>query len=423
MDFIDPRSNSEPPAKVSREPAAQGEELRELVHLCWTGRIYEVEQWIRDGRPIHALTYRRLKKPPVITPLRTAVRRRHRDLVLLLLCNGYRLDLEPEHWNSLLDEALDNGDFDIVDLLLKWGIDPTRVRPESVFESYKTELIDRFWQAGVDYTADSSFVEYLARTVNKPLYGWLRRNRSDQRLQDALDMALLHAVEKDKELPVNLLLWAGADPHRRVPGVWAFGDDSPWDGEGLSSSAEAAIVWGRHHMFELLRVKEMPDLQSQYARADDSQTLKELVALQAPAGWSEIILAFVQKLCWRHRTSSSWDTQDALKFVTSKGGRLTAIPSDNLRYFRRQLLEARAEDFLWLMKWLKKERYCEPAICAELMRTKGVRQKAEAVMAGERYLSPSQKMSRANERRRRMAARKHGTDPSARVQDSGARAE
>ena len=45
------------------------------------------------------------------------------------------------------------------------------------------------------------FPAYLAHTVNKPLYGWLRRNRSDQRLQDALDMALLEAITEDREVP------------------------------------------------------------------------------------------------------------------------------------------------------------------------------------------------------------------------------
>ena len=58
-----------------------------------------------------------------------------------------------------------------------------------MIDTYRTDLIDRFWKAGFDYTADPEFASYLAHTVNKPLYGWLRRNRSDQRLQDALDVA------------------------------------------------------------------------------------------------------------------------------------------------------------------------------------------------------------------------------------------
>ena len=189
-EFVDPRSNPEPPARVSREPAAHGEELRDLVQLCGAGRVYDVERWIQAGRPIQAITYKRPGKASILSPLRTAIRKKHGDLVLLLLCNGYRLDLEAKDWNSVLDEALNIRAFDIVDLLLQWGADPTRVQTCNVIDTYKTDLIDRFWRAGVDYTADAEFVQSLAHTANKPLYGWLRRNRSDQRLQDALDVAL-----------------------------------------------------------------------------------------------------------------------------------------------------------------------------------------------------------------------------------------
>jgi hypothetical protein len=74
---------------------------------------------------------------------------------------------------------------------------------------------------------------------------------------------------------------------------------------------------------------------------------------------------------------------------------------------RRELLGLReADDFLWLLRWLKKEKQCDPAIYEELTRTAAVRKKIEALNAGDRYLTPSQKMSRANERRRRAAERK-----------------
>src|SRR5262245_11536053 len=97
-EFVDPRSNPEPPPRGSRTPAAHGDELRELVTLCRRGRVYEVERWIQSGRPIQAVTYKRPKKPSLVSPLRTAIRMKHRDVVLLLLCNGYRLDLEYDDW-------------------------------------------------------------------------------------------------------------------------------------------------------------------------------------------------------------------------------------------------------------------------------------------------------------------------------------
>src|SRR3989442_8509554 len=127
-EFVDPRWNPEPPARVSREPAAHGDELRELIQLCLAGRVYDVERWIQGGQPIQALTYKRPRKASVVSPLRTAIRKKHRDLVLLLLCNGYRLALEANDGNSVLDEALTIRAFDILDLLLKWGADATAAR-------------------------------------------------------------------------------------------------------------------------------------------------------------------------------------------------------------------------------------------------------------------------------------------------------
>ena len=60
-----------------------------------------------------------------MSPLRAAIRKKHRDLVLLLLCNGYRLDLERDDRNSVLDEALKVRDYEMLDRLLQWGADPT----------------------------------------------------------------------------------------------------------------------------------------------------------------------------------------------------------------------------------------------------------------------------------------------------------
>ena len=67
----------------------------------------------------------------------------------------------------MLDEALSFRAFDILDLLVKWGADPTAVEACSVVDTYKSDLIDRFWRAGADYTKDPQFVLYLAHTVNK----------------------------------------------------------------------------------------------------------------------------------------------------------------------------------------------------------------------------------------------------------------
>jgi len=63
----------------------------------------------------------------------------------------------------------------------------------------------------------------------------------------------------DEELPVNLLLWAGADAHRRVPAARALGRPGAWDPDSVSSSAETVITFGRHQFLDLMRIETMPD--------------------------------------------------------------------------------------------------------------------------------------------------------------------
>src|SRR3989441_6703173 len=205
----------------------------------------------------------------------------------------------------------------------------------------------------------------------------------------------------DEELPVHLLVWAGADPHRRVPTARELGRPGAWDPDSASSSAETAIAFGRHHLCDVLRIEAMPDWEPQAAHAHASGTLKKLVALRPPADWSPVILAFIRQLCPPWEPRSSWDARDALEFIGSCGGRLTTVPSDEMRYLRRGLLDLRnADDFLWLLRWLKNAKHCALAIDEELTRTTSMRKKIEALNAGARYLTPHQKMSRAAERRR-----------------------
>jgi hypothetical protein len=403
-EFVDPRSNPRPPAHVSREPAAHGEDIRDLIRLCSTGRVYDVEHWIQGGRPIQALNYKRPRKAAVLSPLRTAIRKKHRDLVLLLMCNGYRLDLEGNERNSVLDEALTLRAFDIVDLLLEWGADPSMVSTYNVIDTYRTELIDTFWKAGVAYSTDPEFVLYLAHTVNKPLYGWLRRNRSDQRLQDALDVALLEAVTEDEELPVRLLLWAGANPHRKVPMARELGRPEAWDEYAVFSGATAAITFGRHRLFDLLRIETMPDLDAQFSWAHDSWTLKKLVAIRPPSSWSETILAFIGRLWRPFGLDSSWDVRDALGFIASREGKLNTVSPDQITFLRHVLLKVRETDtFLWLLRWLKNQRHCLPAIYEEVCRTASMREKIKALEVGARYLCPSQKTAHSKRHRGRTA--------------------
>ena len=91
---------------------------------------------------------------------------------------------------------------------------------------------------------------------------------------------------------------------------------------------------------------------------------------------------------------------------------MTTVLADELRFLRRGLLDlSNADDFLWLIRWLKNEKHCEPAVYAEVTRTTSMRKKIEALNAGARYVTPHQKMSHAAELRRRARERPRKVAP------------
>jgi len=107
-----------------------------------------------------------------------------------------------------------------------------------------------------------------------------------------------------------------------------------------------------------------------------------------------------------------WEVRDALDFIGSSGGRLVTVSPEQISFLRHVLLKVEdADTALWLLRWLKNEKHCEPAVYHEVTRTVSMRRRLEALNAGVRYLSPSQKRARANGRRGRTAERKGSVTP------------
>ena len=102
-----------------------------------------------------------------------------------LLCNGYRSELEPE---SPLDAALESRRTDLVYLPLDWGVDPHGADPGRILDTYRREVFERFWEAGVDLTARGAMADAFANsTRNLPLYGFAKNYRvRDLQIERAL---------------------------------------------------------------------------------------------------------------------------------------------------------------------------------------------------------------------------------------------
>jgi len=375
--WVDPRSNPKPPAvgcpaRVAENP----DEISELLELCRKGRIYAVERWIAAGRPIQVRygDIGQWRHPK--TALVVAVESGQYDLALLLLCNGYRPDLEPQ---SVLNLALERRAWDFLELLLAWGADPKRVDPNAVLDTYQTALMERFWDLGVDYTGDSCLASYLASsTRNRPAYGWAKRHQGDPRVAYALALALGDAVLENKEKAVSLLLWAGADPHRRVPSLrWGSGvEDDPDDDR--ESAIEVAVHLGHGHLLRKLRPDPaLDDFDELYPWASDPDAVDYLAIRRPPADWSRAIAHNISRMGWSWSYEGCAQGRRYLERVfDGYGGRLSSLGHRECQDLRRELLKCSSDwDLTWLLRTLAKPERCAPAIYAELTRTSAIKEK------------------------------------------------
>lgn len=371
--WVDPRSDPKPGAtRVAPRVAEDASTISELVRLCASGRLYAVERWIREGKPLQVT--RPLIRPHerFTTPLVVALQSNQYDLALLLLCNGYRMDLEPR---SPLDLALRRRAWAFVDLLLAWGADPTLADPDAVLDTYQLLSMEQFWDLGLDLTRDRSLAYCLSEsTRNKPAYGWAKRHHEDPRVADSLALALGEAVREDREKAVALLVWAGADPHHRVPDLRYSWDDDP-DAD-RSSAIELAVMFGHGRFLKYLSPDpDLDDFEELWELVRDPDTLDRLFDLRPPRDWSKAITRNISRLGWWY--GDRGDSRACLERIFEHHwGRLSKLEPRECQDLRRNLLKMESgSSFDWLLQKLAKPRHCDERIFAELVRTPAIRER------------------------------------------------
>jgi len=199
-----------------RALAKTSEDIRALHQICREGRLYEVERWIADGKPIQVAPQAIPKNTRPKTALQIALETGQHSLAVLLLSRGYRVELERY---SPLDTVLQARRWDLFDLLLEWGADLRSADVYTVLNTYNVTLYERFRAAGYDLTEGHEMAAILGHgTSNRPLLGFMKRYRAeDPKIQHELDIALGYHVRAGNEKGINLCLWAGADAHAPAP--------------------------------------------------------------------------------------------------------------------------------------------------------------------------------------------------------------
>lgn len=391
-EFVDPRTNPTPLASGSVSLVADSpDQVEDLHRLCREGRIYDVEAWIRAGRPLQLAREARPRGRQFPTALEIAIETGQQGLVLLLLCNGYRLDLEP---SSPFNLALKSRRWDLVDLLWAWGADPVRVSPRTVFETYNTALFERFYTAGVDFMAHHALADTLANhTSNKPLFGFAKRHRdTDPRFQGELNIALGEHVEEENLKGVHLCLWAGADPHAPAPDLYGTDAEEPSAIEGRDgetdrfigwSAVERAVIQGSRDILRLLKPDPAhDDFEDLYTWAKDSWTVEALAAIAPPPHNIGGIIQHHSRYLdagWPFDSSHASAAIGVLEALFKAGGRWIEGTPYEISSIRRDLLKARDGDFVTVFKLFMQDEHCAPGLLQALARPPSIRHRLAAV--------------------------------------------
>ena len=373
-DFVDPRTCPAPSESGHGPFTADHAAVADLARLCRTGRVFAVEEWIKSGKPLYA-TSASTRGRKYESALKIAVDSNQYDLALLLLCNGFPVDPPGE---QLLASALKKKRAAFVELLITWGADPLRVDASDVLDSYDSALFDRFFlEFGVDFTKGHALAfELVLNSSNRPAYGWAKRHKDDPRVARELAMALGDAVDEDRERAVALLLWAGADPHARVPNLRWFREGQEDDPESDESAVAIAIRSGKGKF--LVRLKpheEIDDLELLWRSVHDVETLDTLAEIATPADWSRPIMGALHRLSWAFRGAS--DVRRCLeRMFTTYGAKLLRTEGKELVELRRYLLRVTNDsEVRAVLRYLSKPEHCDPVIYAELMRTPSMQRK------------------------------------------------
>lgn len=372
----DPMSNPLSPA-----------EAKELNRLCETGRLYEVEAWMRAGRSLAVPT--EVRK----TPLGVAISTGFPSLVELLL----RHEESQQVKNDALRLALQRSRLAFVELAVTHGADVASVPFLDVLLTGDRALVAFFLERSADPVDDYPFARAFRELRPKTTLGSYldcRRSRSDlaAHLQEQADMALRQFCQEGHLKWVSLLMWAGANPRSRGP---ALDDvDHVDNAEWHTTALHEACASGNVEILKRLKPARADDLSGMLERAAFSahqDVMAYLLDLGANPndksdGGSTALEASIRYLGWedfdrvRYHYGANYQTpaykvsrgRDAIRLLVQRGAIWTPDPS-TLNDTRRILYRIEPEVTVELISHLLKHEEGEKDV-RELLRVTRMRQ-------------------------------------------------
>lgn len=369
-------------------------EVEPLMALCATGKVYEIEAWIVEGRPIQFPKTQELKSRRwTSTPMGIAIKYHGHSLAALLLANGYDPNGDFQDNLALAVEARDAG---LVKLLLNHGTDPNRMNFCDVLLACEREAMDAFVAHGVDPCQGDALARAL-HTKRRPILGFVKQYREQfPAMQSQIDHALhLHAADGDPA-GVALMLWLGANPHAETPAV--LGKDRRR--HYYATNAFETALWSQKpEIAEIMLKQELAQEHRDKAlRAMVSRGRLELVRKLLKEGanpnvifqeeGTPVLAVAIHPLVWVYASGAAEEQAKQFEVLECvlKAEAKWEPGERQLKSFRRELTEARSEVMIRVLRMVDHYQGMSHAILTELTRTPAMRKVLKGFSKPQKHL-------------------------------------
>lgn len=237
---------------MPREITKLPDELRELLELVSQGKLFGLQDWIANARPLQFDEVLGSRRYLLEEAIRTGF---HSIVEVLLRAGGW----SPEDLAHSLDFARDRSRYDISELLEKFGARGKELDFLTACEKLDLATAERLLRAGFDPNKENDFARVLTEVKAKPLIGFYKNHRAEfPVLDDQAAIALRIAVGNNQVRAAALLVWAGADPFRTAPdNLDEFFPHDP-DQHSWGTAAEDAVWRGESQMLKVLHLNPTP---------------------------------------------------------------------------------------------------------------------------------------------------------------------
>jgi hypothetical protein len=370
-------------------------DLEHLMALCNAGRVFEVQDWVRQGNPVRA-------RPDSAhtrrgwSPLHLAMERGFHSLVQVLLEGGAPT---TEGYYVALDHAVELRRTDLAALLLQHGADIRDVSMRYVLETWQAEMVELVLSHGASLVHDKPIAWALIHKV-RPALGLLKRLAPAQpELMQQANLALRHHAREGNAKWVALMLWVGADPWAGGPHDIEEELDEDADADDYPNAVELLVSRGHIEVLKQKKSLIMPDpaqpmktrLLESACHADDAQVLSLLIERghsprSLPDHGTSAITWLLHSMTWDFAfyRPSPWSRVDLgperarermrmLHILVAYGGQWLPDGRERIADLRRSLLKLQPPyilEFVWLMQRYGAARRCD---VVDLLRTPAIR--------------------------------------------------